>query len=84
MPKKCKEENLTFYDISVDFRRRHPRLNEQVVFWLPYDYMQIAVLLNNSKIIVYDYRDHKGLYMSEDDRNYNDIISVWKRRHASN
>ena len=41
--------------IYQDFLKRNSKIKDSIVKWEPYDWMRIKILLNDGRILLYDY-----------------------------
>lgn len=55
---------VTWKDIIVDFKQRHPRLSKRVIYWCPHDYATILIHLKDGMKITYNYDDKKAVILS--------------------
>lgn len=49
---------VTWHDIYMDFRRRHPTLAKSICYWAPYGYAQVLIRLKNGDELVHDHDEH--------------------------
>ena len=53
---------VTWRDVLMDFKQRHPNLAKMVVDYRPYDYGTIIVYLNDGQTMLYDYTTKRGRF----------------------
>lgn len=56
-------EKVTYEDIYKDFKRRHPHLSLDAVWWEPADILRIDIFMKDGSTIRYDYTDHRGCFL---------------------
>lgn len=55
---------ITWRMMFTDFKRRHPHLSKQVVYWSPHDYGCIIIYLKDGMKLIYNCDDHKAQILS--------------------
>lgn len=57
----------TWEDILKDFKSRHPRLGQEIIYWYPSDYAEIIMELKNGKKLIYNYDDKIAKFLREEE-----------------
>lgn len=51
----AENNKVTWRTIYNDFRKRHPTLKKEVIYWCPYDFATILMHLENQNKATYNY-----------------------------
>lgn len=59
------EGKIPWVDLIKDFKKRHPRLSKEVIYWKPQGFMKIIIYLKDGMELSYDYLFHRAIILKD-------------------